>query len=193
MNLLQLPGKKAPALRKKHREEGRDAIIHRQQILQETQEKRMQAETRKRQNIWDIHSKLRPHQGPCSEPADIDKLLTSYTSAVQRLRAVKAELQFQKLVLMHPSPQLKVTGTVPQLVRRLKQFLRADETAAATPLPQFEETQRPKKCPRVEPAVFQVIRRKTLKVQTFCLNKKKTGMLQFSLLLKITAFSGKTK
>ena len=103
-NLLQLSGKKAPALRKKHREEERDAIIHRQQILQETQEKKMQAETRKREKILDIHSKLRPHQGPCSEPADIDKLLTSYTSAVQRLRAVKAELQFQKLVLMHPSP-----------------------------------------------------------------------------------------
>ena len=116
-------GKKAPALKKKHREEERDAVIDRQQILQETPEKKMQAETRKRKKILDIHSKLQTHQGPCSEPADVHKLLISYTSAVQRLRAIKAELQFQKLVLKHSSPLLKFTGTMPQLVRRLKQFL----------------------------------------------------------------------
>ena len=90
--------------------------------------------------ILEIHSKLQPHQGPCAEPADVDKLLIHYTSAVKRLHAVKAELQFQKLVLMHSSPLLKVTGTVPQLVSRLKQFLGADETTAAAPLPQFPQT-----------------------------------------------------
>ena len=44
--------------------------------------------------------------------------------------AIKAELLFQKLVLLKSSPYLKVTGTMTQLAQRLKQFLGADEVAA---------------------------------------------------------------
>ena len=73
---------------------------------------------------------------------------------MQCLRAIKAELQFQKLVLKHSSTLRKVTGTMPHLVRRLKQFLGADETAAAAPLPHFPQSQHPRKRPRVEPAVL---------------------------------------
>ena len=49
--------------------------------------------------------------------------------------AIKAELLFQKLVLLQSPPYLKVTGPMPQLVQRLKQFFGADEAAANAELP----------------------------------------------------------
>ena len=82
-----------------------------------------------------ITTKLRPHAGPCAAPLDVDRLLNSYTSAKECMLAIKAELLFQKLVLLKSSPYLKVTGTMPQRVQRLKQFLGADEAAANAELP----------------------------------------------------------
>ena len=140
--LLQVSGRKAPALRRKHQEDERDAVARRQIILKETQAKKIQAENKRREKILDIHNKLRPHDGPCVVLADVDRLLTTYTSAKQRLLAVKAELQFQKLVMLQCSPLLKVTGTMPQLVHRLKLFFGADEAAATAPLPQLQRQQR---------------------------------------------------
>ena len=48
---------------------------------------------------------------------------------------VKAELQYQKLVLQFNSPLLRVTETLQQLVTNLKLFFGADEAAAVVPIP----------------------------------------------------------
>ena len=134
-SLLQLSKRKAAALRKKHRQDEKDAVARRQLILKETRAKKIQAEDSRRKKILDITTKLRPHAGPCAAPLDVDRLLNSYTSAKECMLAIKAELLFQKLVLLKSSPYLKVTGTMPQLVQRLKQFLGADEAAANAELP----------------------------------------------------------
>ena len=91
-----------------------------------------QAEDNRRKKVLDITTKLRPHAGPCAAPLDVDRLLNSYTSAKECMlpNAIKAELLFQKLVLLKSPPYLKVTGPMPQLVQRLKQFFGADEAAA---------------------------------------------------------------
>ena len=133
-SLLQLSKQKAAALRKKHRQDEKDAIARRQLILEETHAKKIQAEDSRRKKILDITTKLRPHAGPCAAPVDVDRL-NSYTSAKERMLAIRAELLFQKLVLLKSSPYLKVTGTMPQLVQRLKQFLGADEAAANAEIP----------------------------------------------------------
>ena len=134
-SLLQLSKQKAAALRKKHRQDEKDAVARRQLILEETHAKKIQAEDSRRKKILDITTKLRPHAGPCAAPVDVDRLLNSYTSAKERMLAIRAELLFQKLVLLKSSPYLKVTGTMPQLVQRLKQFLGADEAAANAEIP----------------------------------------------------------
>jgi len=136
-SLLQLSRQKAAALWKKQRQDEKDAVARRQLILEKTCAKKIQAEDNRRKMIVGITTKLRPHAGPCAAPLDVDRLLNSYTSAKERMLAVKAELLFQKLVLLKSSPYLKVTGTMPQLVQRLKEFLGvgADEAAANAELP----------------------------------------------------------
>ena len=79
--------------------------------LQEFQVKK--AEEKKRDKLANIMNKLKPHAGPCSVPSDVDQLLTKYTSVMDHLMALKAVISFQKLVLGHTSPHLKLTGSLP--------------------------------------------------------------------------------
>lgn len=65
---------------------------------------------------------LKFHQGPCSLPADIDRLVQHYTTNYELKRALRAEILFQKLVLHKKSPLLKVSGSALDLANRLLKF-----------------------------------------------------------------------
>ncbi|KAL8599847.1 hypothetical protein ACOMHN_038420 [Nucella lapillus] len=118
-DLLQLSGKKAASLREKHAQMQRDAVRKRRDQLLENRRKKQAAEEKERQRVIAVMEDLRPHQGPCSSPADIDRLIQQYTTNGRLKKALRAEILFQKLVLLKKSPLLKVTGSALSVVNRL--------------------------------------------------------------------------
>ena len=137
LQLLDAAKKQAPALRKKHMAEEKDAVAARMGILEENRQRKVDAENKRRDKIQGVMALLQPHNGPCSSPEDVNALLRHYATKKSQLLAIKGELLYQKLVLHLASPLLRVTGNLQQLSVNLKVFLGADAaTAAAEPLPQ---------------------------------------------------------
>jgi hypothetical protein len=100
-HLLQLSSKKGASLREKHAQMQKDAVrvIARKELLQEAQQKKVAAEAKREQDIGDVLNDLKPHNGPCSNTDDIDKLLRHYSKDKDLKKALRAEILFQKLVL----------------------------------------------------------------------------------------------
>ena len=74
---------------------------------------------------------MQRHRGPCQKAADVNHLLFTYKKRTDQIVALKAELQYHKIVLSSKSPLLRVGGEVQELVTRLKCFLA--DCAANTP------------------------------------------------------------
>ncbi|KAL8580962.1 hypothetical protein ACOMHN_017529 [Nucella lapillus] len=133
-DLLQLSSKKAASLREKHAQLEKDAVRRRRDLLLENQWKKQAAEERERQRVLSIVEDLQPHQGPCSSPADINRLLEQYSTKSGLKKALRAEVLFQKLVLFKKSPLLKVTGTALTLVNRLLELFEGPTLTTLPPL-----------------------------------------------------------
>lgn len=121
--MLRQAASKAASLRNKHQEEELRAVQLRQQLLQETLEKKTAAENKRRRRIDDVMGRLRTHHGPCRSAADVDHLLQTYHTLKRKEDALKAEILYHKLVLKETSPLLRVTAKLPALSRNLRRFL----------------------------------------------------------------------
>ena len=124
----------------------KDTIRKRRDLLLEAQQKQQAVEKHKRQQVMGVMGDLRPHHGPCSTSADINQLLQIYTTNLGLRKALRAEIQFQKLVLNKKSPLMKVTGSVLKLFNRLLQFFGGQVLQHPPPLPDA----RASKCPCME-------------------------------------------
>lgn len=74
---------------------------------------------------------MRPHSGPCTSSHDVRHLLKTYKHNSAKLLALRAELQYHKLILHQKSPLLRVTLKLPQLIINLKQFLGGDSGSSS--------------------------------------------------------------
>ena len=93
---------------------------------------------RKRHQKEVILERIRTHGGPCRSEADVDRLLQQYRKKTLKVLAVKAELQYHKLIMERKSQLLKTTLKLDQLTSNLKLFLKEshsvpDESAADVP------------------------------------------------------------
>jgi hypothetical protein len=75
-----------------------------------------------------ISSKVKAHGGPCLVPEDVGELLTRVETngrgtRGQKVDAIRAEIQYQKIVLGFQSTHLKVTGSLEEITRRLESYL----------------------------------------------------------------------
>lgn len=132
--LLEMSSRKAHSLREKHIRMEKEVVRQKKELLRQARQKKAEAEEKKRQQILGVMDDLKPHHGPCGAPSDVDRLLQTYTTDKALKKALRAEIQFQKIVLNKISPHLRVTGTSLTLVNRLLQFFGGQEIGRLPPL-----------------------------------------------------------
>ena len=124
----------ASSFRKKHRQQERDAIERKRRDLEEKKAKREAVLQRKRHHKEAILERIRNHGGPCRNEAAVDRLLQHYRKKTPKVLAVKAELQYHKLILEQKSQLLKTTLKLDQLVSNLKLFLKGSHSVPDEPV-----------------------------------------------------------
>ena len=122
--LLKPSVKKAPELRRKHREMEKEVTAHRRLALQQhhqQMEERKAALSRRKDAI---SRQLQQHSGPCRTPADVDRLLQRFQLQRERKSALQAEINYHKVVLERKSPLLRTSQlSVDGLADNLRQYL----------------------------------------------------------------------
>lgn len=86
-------------LRKQRREAEQQALVRRREVLEEHRRKRAAREEQRRLQKTTVIERLKPHNGPCIDARDVRRLLKKYRKVGDRLFAVRAELQYHKLIL----------------------------------------------------------------------------------------------
>ena len=130
--LLNLSAEKAPLLRQQHVLEEKDCVARRRIVLEQNHLKKEAVRVKKSNKINEIIALMQRHRGPCQKAADVNRLLFTYKKWTDQIVALKAELQYHKIVLSSKSPLLQVGGKVQELVARLKSFL-ADRAVKTPP------------------------------------------------------------
>ena len=130
--LLNLSAEKAPLLRQQHVLEEKDCVARRRIVLEQNHLKKEAVRVKKSNKINEIIALMQRHRGPCQKAADVNRLLFTYKKRTDQIVALKAELQYHKIVLSSKSPLLRVGGKVQELVTRLKSFL-ADRAVKTPP------------------------------------------------------------
>ena len=130
--LLNLSAEKAPLLRQQHLLEEKDCDARRRIVLEQNHQKKEVVQVKKSNKINEIIALMQRHRGPCQKAADVHHLLFTYKKRTDQIVALKAELQYHKIVLSSKSPLLRVGGKVQELVTRLKSFL-ADRATNTPP------------------------------------------------------------
>ena len=125
----------------------KDTVRAKQSLLQEAKDAKEACEEKKRLHKIKILENLKAHHGPCSTSDDVLKMLQTYSTRKDLTRAMKAEIGFQKSIMEHKSPLLRVTGSPLTLANRLLEFF-GGETLSE--LPSDPSKQRPEKRRRVE-------------------------------------------
>ena len=148
--LLKFSAKKAPLLREKYLRMEKDTVKRRCDLLQEVQLQKQATEERRQQQKLAVMADLRPHQGPCTSPADIMQMLEVYTTSKHLKKALRAEILFQKLMLNKKSPLLTVTGTNVKLTNQLLQFFGGEILERLPPLQPSEQGASVNKRPHLE-------------------------------------------
>ena len=100
--------------------------------MEQNHQKKESVQVNKSNKINEIIALMQRHRGPCQKAADVNHLLFTYKKRTDQIVALKAELQYHKIVLSNKSPLLRVGGKVQELVTRLKSFL-ADHAANTPP------------------------------------------------------------
>ena len=129
--LLNLSAEKAPLLRQQHLLEEKDCVARRRIVLEQNHLKKEAVRVKKSNKINEIVALMQRHRGPCQKAADANRLLFTSKKRTDQIAALKAELQYHKIVLFSKLPLLRVGGKVQELVTRLKSFLA--DCAANTP------------------------------------------------------------
>jgi len=94
-------------------------------------EERICSGKQKQQDQWNHCPNATP-QGTLPKSSRCHHLLFTYKKPTDQIVALKAELQYHKIVLSNKSPLLRVGGKVQELVARLKSFL-ADRAVSTPP------------------------------------------------------------
>ena len=114
--LLNLSSEKAPLLRQQHVLEEKDCVARRRIVLEQNHLKKEAVRVKKSNKINEIIALMQRHRGPCQKAADVNRLLFTYKKRTDQIVALKAELQYHKIVLSSKSPLLRVGGKVQELV-----------------------------------------------------------------------------
>ena len=129
----------ASSFRKKHCQQEWDAIERKRRDLEEKKAKREAVLQRKRHHKEAILERISNHGGPCRNKAAVDRLLQHYRKKTPKVLAVKAELQYHKLILEQKSQLLKTTLKLDQLVSNLKLFLKGSHSVPDEPVADVPE------------------------------------------------------
>ena len=100
--------------------------------MEQNHQKKEAVQVKKSNKINEIVALMQRHRGPCQKAADVNRLLFTYKKRTDQIVALKAELQYHKIVSSNKSPLLRVGGKVQELEARLKSFL-ADRAVSTPP------------------------------------------------------------
>ncbi|KAL3857378.1 hypothetical protein ACJMK2_012053 [Sinanodonta woodiana] len=115
----------AQTFRAKHRQEEKNAVERKRHQLEEKRAKKDVALVKKRAQVTAILAALKNHDGPCRTAADVGRVLQYFTKQrTGRLGAIKAELQYHRVILQLKSPLLKTSLPFNLMVENLKEFLK---------------------------------------------------------------------
>jgi hypothetical protein len=109
-------------LRRKHKSEVAQVESEIKSKLKDMKAKADEKKGKQLQRKESIVSEVRDHGGPCLSSKDVDELIGAVHGS--KLKVLKAEISFQKVVLEQKSNFLKVTGNVAALIKNLKDFFR---------------------------------------------------------------------
>ena len=122
--LLKLSAKKAPELRRKHREMEKEVTAQRRLALQQHHQQMVERKAALSRRKDAISRQLQQHSGPCRTPADVDRLLQRFQLQRERKSALQAEISYHKVVLEQKSPLLRTSQlSVDGLADNLRQYL----------------------------------------------------------------------
>ena len=93
-------------LRKQKRRAEQQALEMRRQILQENRAKKAARDEKRRQLKIKIIDSLKPHNGPCTNSQDVQRLLRTYKKKGEKRLALRAELQYHSSDTSKKSPLL---------------------------------------------------------------------------------------
>ena len=126
--LLSMASKDASVLRASHNEANKQVVETTKRKLEAQKaliEKKHETAVKKKRDILDQVKEL---NGPCHSASDVDSLLSRVKGKGNQLKAIKAEIQYHKVVLGVNKKELKVTGTLDTLVSLLKSYLESIES-----------------------------------------------------------------
>ena len=102
------------------------------QVLLQNEQKKLDKERKTIEKKKSIMSELREHSEPCSSPQEVDSKISNnlVLNKGKKVKALKAEIQYHKIVLMNQNKDLKVGGSHDELTSCLKTFLVNCESVA---------------------------------------------------------------